>query len=415
MTTTATLSPSGEPTERRRFQLTNLDGNNNKYYLVETWTLSDEQVFFRATYGRVGAAPQVDEKLASAAWVERKIREKVNKGYQEVVLHRPTVMAAAPASATQLAPKVQQLVDYIYAEAGEKIASYLAVGVDGLSQDQIERGRKLLQLAQTQHTAWQHSPTAAASHLLGGTVQSYYNAIPTQLPSRIDREQIVQDFCKAFDEQEDRLNQLEAAIATLTVQKHDPQASRYDALGAEISLLPQNDRSNGEISDLIDRTSVHGYKLRIRDIFMLTLPAERRTFEHNNRGRSQIARLFHGTAGHNVRHILHTGLICPRSPSNGRMFGHGIYFANKATKSTNYCSVRGRRVPHFLFLADVAIGTSYIAREAMSDLREAPKGHDSVLGKAGHTSAWGGKLQYDELIVYHAAQQTIRYLVTFDR
>jgi poly [ADP-ribose] polymerase 2/3/4 len=415
MTTATTITPSGEPAERRRFQLTNLDGNNNKYYLVETWTLPDGQVFFRATYGRVGASPQVDEKVASVAWVERKVREKVNKGYQEVMLHRPAVMAAAPVSATQLAPKVQQLVDYIYTEAGEKIASYLAVGVNSLSQDQIERGRKLLQLAQTQFAAWQHSPAPAALHLLSGTVQSYYNTIPTQLPSRIDREQIVQDLCKAFDEQEDRLNQLEAAIATLTVQKHDPRASRYDALGAEISLLPQNDRSYGEIFDLIDRTSVHGYKVRIRDIFMIRLPAERGAFEQNNCGRSQVARLFHGTAGHNVRHILRTGLICPRSPSNGRMFGHGIYFANKATKSTNYCSVRGRSIPHFLFLADVAIGKSYVAREAMSDLREAPKGHDSVLGKAGHTNAWGGKLQYDEFIVYHAPQQTLRYLVTFDR
>jgi poly [ADP-ribose] polymerase 2/3/4 len=415
MTTAITTTPSGEPAERRRFQLTNLDGNNNKYYLVETWVLPDGQVFFRATYGRVGACPQVDEKVASAAWVERKIREKVNKGYQEVMLHRPAVTAAAPVSATQLAPKVQQLVDYIYTEAGEKIASYLAVGVDSLSQDQIERGRKLLQLVQTQFAAWQHSPAPAALHLLSGTVQGYYNSIPTQLPSRIDREQIVQDFCKAFDEQEDRLNQLEAAIATLTVQKHDPRASRYDALGVEISLLPQNDRSYSEIFDLVDRTSVHGYKVRIRDIFTLTLPGDRRAFEQNDRGRSQVARLFHGTAGHNVRHILRTGLICPRSPSNGRMFGHGIYFANKATKSTNYCSVRGRSVPHFLFLADVAIGKSYVAREAMSDLRQAPKGHDSVLGKAGHTKAWGGKLQYDEFIVYHAPQQTIRYLVTFDR
>src|SRR5262245_7713274 len=114
MSTTTTTTPSGEPTERRRFQLTNLDGNNNKYYLVETWPLTDEQVFVLATYGRVGAAPQIDEKVASAAWVERKIREKVNKGYQEVLLHRPPVTAAAPVSTSQLAPKVQQLVDYIY-------------------------------------------------------------------------------------------------------------------------------------------------------------------------------------------------------------------------------------------------------------------------------------------------------------
>src|ERR671928_1699485 len=126
MTTATTTTPSGEPAERRKFQLTNLDGNNNKYYLVETWPLADGQVFFRATYGRVGSAPQVDEKVASAAWVERKIREKTGKGYQEVTLHRPAVVAAAPAPIVQVAPKVQQLVDYIYAEAGEKIASYLS-------------------------------------------------------------------------------------------------------------------------------------------------------------------------------------------------------------------------------------------------------------------------------------------------
>lgn len=413
--TTASFTPAGEPAERRRFQLTNLDGNNNKYYLVETWALPDGQIFFRATYGRVGSSPQIDEKVAPATWVERKIREKVNKGYQEVTLHRPTVAAAAPPDTVQLPAKVQQLVDYIYQEAGEKIASYLAVGVDGLSQSQIERGRKLLSLAQNQHTAWQSSQAQAAFQMLLGTVQSYYNTVPTQLPSRIDRQQVVLDFCKAFDEQEDRLNQLEAAIATLAVQKHDPKASRYDALGADIASLPQNDSAYGKIVDYIARTCVHGYRVRVRDIFALTIAAERQVFAQNERGRSRIDLLFHGTAGHNVRHILRTGLICPRSPSNGRMMGHGIYFANKATKSTNYCQVRGRGVPHFLFLADVAIGAPFVAPTPMNDLREPPKGYDSVLGKAGFTEAWGGKLQYDEFIIYRAPQQTLRYLVTFDR
>lgn len=88
--------PAGEPAQRRKFQLTNLDGNSNKWYLVETWPLPDGQRFFRATYGRVGAHPQVDERVAPAVWVERKIREKLGKGYQEVALHRPAA-AAAPA------------------------------------------------------------------------------------------------------------------------------------------------------------------------------------------------------------------------------------------------------------------------------------------------------------------------------
>ncbi|MCU0492919.1 MAG: WGR domain-containing protein [Chloroflexaceae bacterium] len=414
-TSTAIAAPTGEPTERRRFQLTNLDGNNNKFYLVETWAMPDDQLFFRATYGRVGANPQIDEKLTSAAWVERKIREKLAKGYVEVTLHRPTVVATAAVPTLTLEPKLQQLVDYIYAEAGDKIASYLAVGVDALSPDQIDRGRKLLTLAQQQHGDWQQQQSQASFQLLAGTVQQYYNAVPTQLPARIERQQVVEDFCKAFDEQEDRLNQLEAAIATLAVQRTNPQVSRYETLGAELALLPQNATAYGEIMDYIERTMVHGYKVQVRDIFTVQVPDERHDYEQNKIGTNNKQLLFHGTAGHNVRHIMRTGLICPRTPSNGRMFGHGIYFANKATKSTNYCSSSTRRAPHFLFLAEVAVGRQYVAKDAMPDQRKAPMLHDSVWGKAGHTGAWAGKLQFDEFIIYNNAQQTLKYLVTFDR
>lgn len=415
MTAPSTPIVAGEPAERRKFQLTNLDGNNNKFYLVELWPLPDGQIVFRATYGRVGATPQIDEKVASRAWVERKIREKVGKGYQEVALHRPSVVAAAPVAAAQVDPRVQRVVDYIYAEAGEGIASYLAVGVDALSDEQIARGRTLLGLAQQQFTDWQQAQSQAAFHLLAGTVQHYYNAVPTRLPSRIERQQVVLDFCKSFDEQEDRLNQLEAAIATHSLQQQNPQVSHYDALGAELALLPQLDERYAQICDYIERTCVHGYPVRVREIFTVSVPAERRAFEHNQRGRKRVELLFHGTAGQHVRHILRSGLICPRTPSNGRMFGHGIYFANKVSKSTNYCSVRRRGMPHFLFLADVALGRPYVATDAMPDLRKPPLLHDSVWGKAGHTGAWGGKLIFDEFIIYTAEQQTIRYLVTFDR
>lgn len=408
-------APPGDPAERRKFQLTNLDGNSNKWYLVETWPLPDGRVFFRATYGRVGAQPQVDEKIAPPAWVERKIREKLGKGYQEVALHRPAVVAAAPAPTRSIPRQVELLVDQIFAEAGEKIASYLAVGVDALSDEQIDRGRKLLALAQGQHSSWTQSSAQAGFELLAGTVQRFYNTIPTQLPSRIDRQQVVLDFCKAFDEQENRLNQLEAAIATMAAQRVNPQVSPYETLGAEIEPLAEGDQRQNEIRDYIARTLVHGYKVKVREVFTLRVPEERRAFAQNQLGQSRVELLFHGTAGPNVRHILRGGLICPRTPSNGRMMGHGIYFANMASKSINYCASRRRGAPLFLLLAEVAVGRTYLAPEPMSDLREPPRGYDSVTGKAGFTGAWGGKLQFDEIIVYKAQQQTLRYLVTFDR
>lgn len=413
---TALIAPTGEPTERRKFQLTNLDGNNNKFYLVETWNLPNNQVFFRATFGRVGSNPQIDEKVTNERWVERKIAEKQKKGYVEVALHRPAVQV--PSTATNVIQrdrKVMEIIDYIFHEAGEGIASYLAVGVDALSEEQIEHGRKLLALAQVQFATWENAQTAAHGVLLAGTVQHFYNAIPTKLPSRIDRDHVVLDFCKNFDEHENRLNQLEAAIATLSVQTHNPDLSHYDTLGADLALLPSGDQAYADICDYIARTAVHGYKIKVREIFTLYNHDERRRFKNNTIGTSNVMQLFHGTAGQNVRHIVRSGLICPRTPSNGRMFGHGIYFANKCTKSANYCSVRKRGRPHFLFLADVAVGNQYIAKDAMSDLRTAPKGHDSVWGKAGETLAWGGSLAYDEFIVYNNAQQTLRYVVLFDK
>ena len=416
MTTTQPVAiPTGEPAQRRTFQLTDLQHNRNKFYVVDTWPLAGEQLVFRATYGRVGTAAQVDTKIATGPWVERKIREKLAKGYQEVRLHQPEVRLTALASAQPIDPKVQALVNAIYAEAGHNIAAFLAVDVGALSLEQVARGRSLLLQAQQQAHAWQHSRSAADFEQLAATVQHFYNAIPTQLAARIDRTQVVDDFCRTLAEQEDRLKQLEAAVATRNACQGQPHLSLLDVLGAEVVLLPENDRCYGDIVDAMLRTTVHGYRVRVRDIFTVTVPAERRAFEQNSIGRSQVALLFHGTPNQNIRHILRSGLRCPRVPAHGRMFGDGIYFASMCSKSANYCRVQRRDVPHMLLLADVAIGRPFVARIAMTDLQTAPAGYDSVWGRAGHTAAWGSALRYDEHIVYHAAQQTLRYLVTFDR
>lgn len=396
-----------EPDIRRKFQLTDLDRNSNKYWQIEYWDATSR---CRVVHGRVGAERVIDE-TRTRTYVEQKIREKLSKGYVEIDLHVPQA-APAPTPAPQvaalslLAPKVQQLVNWVFSEAGERISQYLAVGVDALSQAQIARGRLLLALAQQQHQQQQRDA-------LRQTVQDYYNAIPTQLPRRIEPDALVQSFCGNFAEQEDRLNQLEAALATYTAmqapQASGQQVSQYMALGAEISLLPQSDPTYGQITDYITSSAVHGYCPRIRDIFTVNVPSERAAWESCQRGKHLVRALFHGTATHNVRHILRTGLICPKVPSNGRAFGHGIYFACQSTKSTNYCSSRGRGVPQMLFIVDVALGSQYETEVSMPNLSEPPRGYDSLWARAGRS------LRFDEFIVYNAAQQTIRAVVTFDR
>ncbi|HST03672.1 MAG TPA: WGR domain-containing protein [Chloroflexia bacterium] len=412
------------PAERMMYQLTDLTDNHNKFYMVELWPQQDGSVLFRATWGRVGTKPQVKEKSATRREVERQIGEKVRKGYRRVELHEPaadsdsTAGSQPDANVPQIHPTISQLVEWVFSEAGEHIQSYLAVPVDALSQAQVAEGRRLLAQAQNQLLHYRINPFRREQNLesLSATIQAYYNSIPTRLPARIDREEVVKRFCNEFSEQEERLNQLEAAISTLKEKRLHPNHTRYQMLGARLAVLSAEDEVRVSLLDYIKRTQAHGYEIKVRDVFEVEIPAERSAYEANKRGTSHRELLFHGTHTRNVRHILRSGLICPKAPSNGRMLGNGIYLANKSTKSTNYCSSSKRDVPKMLLVVEAALGKRYEAPTAQ--VKEPPRGYDSVWGKAGHTRLAAQAQQTllnDEFVIYSPAQQTIRYLVTFDR
>ena len=428
--TSTPVPPAHPPDSRRKFQLTEFGDNHNKWWQVELWDLGGGTVHMRTTWGRVGATPQSKDRRCSEAEVQRTIQDKKAKGYQELDLHTPQVgtPAALPAGGCPATPalprKVVELLDEIFREAGERIASYLAVAVDALSQAQIRRARDLLDQAARQYQVWQQSRSRADFATLVESVKAYYNTIPTQLPRNLRdpqvMEKVVVSFCGDLSEQETRLNQLEAALATYTAQ---PSAGAtvpdpYALLGAHISLLPEKDEAYAQIVQFLSRTSCHGYTIRVRDIFEIEVPSERAAFTANTFGSHLVLRLTHGTNNANVRHILHehgagSGLRLPRTYTHGWMFGPGIYFANVASKSAQYC--RGRSgYPRMMFLADVAVGTMYLAPDALSTTCAAPKGYHSVWGKAHHTRSWGGTLAHDEFIVYRQEQQTLRYLVTWD-
>ena len=388
--------------------------------------MGGNQVRFRTSWGRVGVTPQSKEKEGNAKEVERLIQEKRAKGYQELDLHVPEISVATPATpaAPQCPPKVTALLDMIFKEAGESIAGYLAVSVDALSQSQITYGRDLLEQTVRRYQLWKQTQSQADFSTVVTSVKDFYNAIPTQLPHNLRDssvlENVVLRFCQDFAEQETRLNQLEAALATSSTATPSRTAmpTPYQLLGAGIVPLSQNDTAYEKIADFLAKTSRHGYAIRVRDIFEIEVPSERAAFKANTFGANQILRLTHGTNNANIRHILHergngSGLRVPRSYTNGWMFGPGIYFANVASKSAQYCRHQQGH-PRMMFLADVAVGNMYITPEAMSSCNTAPQGYHSVWGKEQHTTSWGGKLAYDEFIVYRAEQQSLRYLITWD-
>lgn len=421
-----------EPKERRSFQLTEFGNNHNKLWKVEIFPLGSNRYEMVTYWGRVGETLQSKTKQVTEDQYYSKINEKRRKGYQEITLHVPDVVVSntdlvISAPIITRPAKVVKLIDYIFSEAGENIKTYLATNVDALSVIQIDKGRKLLSQAQGLYQTVSTTKDSSTKKQLTDVVMQYYNAIPTQLGRNLrDTDIVVEQFVQQFDEQETRLDQLQAALATITrTPSAAPTNDNYDRLGAVIDLLPQTDPDYDKIMHWFRDGSKHGYNINIQGIYKVTIPSERAAYEESPYGHSLVMRLTHGTRNGNVRHILHekgrgSGLRIPTYHVNGGMFGSGIYFADTPSKSANYCGTSHSRYDdiQLMFIADVAVGKQYQAKDAMSSLKAAPTGYESVWGMARQTGAWGGFLQYNEYIIYPApapyvpsAQNTIRYIV----
>lgn len=404
--------PTRSPDQLRKFLFHNTDANNNKYWNVEYW---QPEGVAHYVWGRVGDAGQEVTKLTSPSELQKKIQEKFKKGYKELQLHQiaiAPVVTAGPTT-TGLHSKVIDVCQLIFREANEAIAKYLQnnVRVENLSKVQIDTGRNILGVAQQQIDLL-NKGTRAAEPLLKSTMGLYFSTIPTQLPRKIDADLLLLNFKNDIQNHLDALDQMEAALATTTTPAPVPggvNQSILDVLGARLEYVASNDSDHKRLCDKISHThGRHMFRMEVRDIFRVVIPNERKCYETSGRGKNNRQELYHGTRSPNVRHILRSGLTVPRVYTNGWMFGAGIYFADQCTKSAQYCS-SSQGTPHFMFLADVDLGRQFVA-PGPGSWREAPSGYDSVWGKAGES-----RVINNEFIVYTQGQQTIRYLITFDR
>lgn len=151
---------------------------------------------------------------------------------------------------------------------------------------------------------------------------------------------------------------------------------------------------------------------------------EKKKYWHTN-----TSVLFHGSRSVNIRGILKSDLILRTNlngvPMVGAAFGNGLYFADDYKKSVGYTSHPGaiytglnrgiikNRIA-FMFLGDVALGNSWVAKKTETTLSKAPDGYHSVFGKGNHTQGYHQKIQNNEFIVYNTKQNILKYLVEID-
>lgn len=408
------------PIIRRNLLRSNFHDDTLKFGVKnEFWNVvwDDETLAATVSYGRVGTNGASKGFTWDKYEFERRVNDKLRKGYSEVTLHVPTAAVVQQVGATREHPKVEEITAMIFRAAGENIASYLRVAVDALSKDQLDKARSLL--PRIERLKGDQATKVAGSQKqreLLDEIQTYFNYVPTTVPNRVlDRyADIIVPFIPG--EQEDRLDQLEAALASHVAQATGG-TSQYTALGAQLKWLDPKLPEYKVFADAYGKRN-----MRIKDVFLIKSPSNIAAWESEDYGKHVIASLdpasnakelrgitpvFHGTRNPYVRHILRTGIRIPQVSghvANGSRFGFGAYFADDPYRSNSYTQA-GHGEPRIMFVSDVAVGTWKELDGDDSRLRSAPAGFHSVRG----VRSWSGM---DEWIIYRASQHRLMAFVT---
>lgn len=124
--------------------------------------------------------------------------------------------------------------------------------------------------------------------------------------------------------------------------------------------------------------------------------------------------LWHGSRNENWLSIIKNGLLLkPNAVITGKMFGNGIYFAPKSTKSWGYTSyhntywANGNSNTAFMGLYETAYGRPLDVVNAKKFTKNTLQGKDCVHAHAGQA------LLNDEIVFYDEAAMVLRYIVKF--
>lgn len=454
-------------TTTEKFQVlmcSNVEGNNNKFYCIELQKNPTNGYRLFTHYGRLGLTNVFEVRLSEAGQpvtfeeaekeylsiIKKKLSGKKKEGYREnyeiVDVVVPTVgsdniksKATATITTTSsistikseyLDPDVSKLINQICEENIHNITSVMDVKLSNngfetalgpVTDNQVEKARKPLDdlkgiFETVSNSPYMNISVSNYNDNIKKLNTYFYSLIPHKFGSKITEDDLINSIDKV-DEKFGLLDMLASAVQ-MGSSLNQGATSRYKALGTDIELLKDNSEIQ-RIASYIYNSKADNHRgsniwnIKVKNIYKVLLPEERRAFETYHQPIGNVKELFHGSRNCNILSILKGGLIIVRSgqTKTGEMFGPGIYFADNSTKSANYSNgfwggIRNKYNNNFLFLADIALGK--IKEEYYSKrYTQPPQGFHSVKGVKGNS------LYNNEYIVYDKKQVTLKYLVEF--
>lgn len=453
---------------------TNIAGNNNKFYVIQALEADGGGKFYSWTrWGRVGERGQfklmpVGSKAAAIADFKKKFYEKTKNNWDAVKSGTPFTPVNGkytmieidygndaeeeekdtakkdekpkPEVESKLDKRVQDLIKLIFdmnmMETTMKELEFdcKKQPLGKLTKDQIKKGYEVLSEIE------EAMKKKSSSNLLMELTNRFYTLIPHNFgrvrPPVINTQEMLKK----------KMSMLEA-LADIEIAAHIVE----DTSKGDTELINQLDANYARLNTDIQPvdTGSDEYKLiekyvknshpkqtpKIVNIYKIRRDSDEKRFE-TKKGLGNRMLLWHGSRLTNFVGILSQGLRIapPEAPCSGYRFGKGIYFADLAQLSSNYCRSYGQKY-FCMLLADVALGkTADLKRDQFmtkalpgSDSTKAlgsiePSPAENVVREDGVVVPCGPIVNNGnrdvscfehQYIVYDVAQCRLQYLIQF--
>jgi len=394
--------------------------NNNKFYDMRENTDGT----FTATYGRVGSAGA--QAIYNIGQWNSKYNEKIRKGYKDQT--RLFTNVVGEESADHLAiddATVEELIQELMRCARKSIRHNYMVSAEEVTRQQVEEAQAVLD------NLVARVKKGMRTKYFNDKLLELYQVIPRRMSHVKDHLITKPKTEKDYETIRDILAQEQATLdvmrgqVDINEQQKESEETNIsqekmtllDAMGIQIEPL-----ENKELTKVIKRMMGADESKFKRAYKVVNLNTQQHFDKHLTTAKNKKTELFwHGSRNENWLSIMTSGLVLRPANTviNGKMFGYGLYFADKFQKSLNYTShwgahwTGGNSKKAFLALYDVHVGKQLKIKHHDSwcyelneeNLKKRGARYDSLFAKGG------ADLMNNEYIVYNSAQSTIRYLI----
>lgn len=409
-----------------------------------------------------------DSEAAAEKDFAKIVKSKNKKGYVEVdVAQRAygsdeaksitkavklTNMSKASGKVKQstLAAPTQQLIATLFGSTAQFVATTLKCPLGQLTNDQIDKGRGLLNDAKTIVNA-KKKLTKRDENKIADLTNNFYASIPHNLGTGSRGQMthlLLDDLTKIMGKEDDLDTLLDAKSVGAVLTAGTAIDAQYKELNADFTWLDPGDPICKFMSEYFMKSKVrnHGYgSAKVKNIWKVErkdkqkerflansekiakaygkhtfakegkrlndsvgkwVPTRRPDLDKdlkNLYSKANTWLCWHGTRSANVVGITKRGLLIRPSGAihTGSLFGDGKYYAWQSSKSLNYTDGgywtggRTHNSSRFIFLLDVSLGKQFPGVYG-TFYKKPPTGYHSVYGKANSRSG----VYNDEMITY---------------